>query len=219
MVQSQGNWLDVETIRLYDTGSNKLELTVNKITGEPCYQWNSEVWVSPSPIAQFKVLKDPIVQGKEFDVFNYSENAHRYQWFVDGFNQGQSTHLKETFNDTLIHSIALWAWNEMGCEDSLLKFYRAHFPTTIYWPNAFTPNDDELNNTWYPTGVNVLAYQITICNRWGEKVFDGQRNQPFDGTYQGRPLLEGVYVAVVEIEDVEHQHKKESRTLVLLRNK
>lgn len=42
----------------------------------------------------------------------------------------------------------------------------------IYFiPNAFTPNDDNLNETFGPEGIYIDKYEMTIYDRWGEKVF------------------------------------------------
>lgn len=42
----------------------------------------------------------------------------------------------------------------------------------IYVPNAFTPNDDALNDSFKPSvNCDLRAYQFTIWNRWGELIF------------------------------------------------
>lgn len=217
-ILSGGNVVYVDSIRLYTSGLNELSVKVQKITGETCFEWKKDVNIIPSPHAQFKLLKEPIVVDQEFTAFNYSENSNRFQWYIDGKEKGNTTHLKEYFTDTLVHWISLWAWNEQNCEDSTMQYYKVSLPTQTYWPNAFTPNDDSLNSTWYPQGINIRSYQIRIYNRWGEKVFEGNPNQPFNGMYQGKPLPEGVYVAVVEIEDIQHQRIIENKTLILIRN-
>ncbi|MBI3235095.1 MAG: gliding motility-associated C-terminal domain-containing protein, partial [Bacteroidetes bacterium] len=48
----------------------------------------------------------------------------------------------------------------------------------IYWiPNAFTPNDDDLNETFGPTGLFIDHYEMEIYNRWGQKVFTSTPSQ------------------------------------------
>lgn len=64
----------------------------------------------------------------------------------------------------------------------------------LYIPNAFTPNNDEKNEIWYPRFSFVKELQVTIFNRWGQQVFAGDENAAgWDGTYRGSPALEGVY--------------------------
>jgi gliding motility-associated-like protein len=41
----------------------------------------------------------------------------------------------------------------------------------IYIPNAFSPNDDGLNDVFKPVVANLETYQLTIYDRWGLLVF------------------------------------------------
>ncbi len=65
---------------------------------------------------------------------------------------------------------------------------------TIYVPNAFSPNDDGINDIFDVTGFGIQQYNITIYNRWGEQVFKGNNNQPWNGNNAS----EGVYIAHIE---------------------
>lgn len=42
----------------------------------------------------------------------------------------------------------------------------------LYVPNAFTPNNDQLNDTWNIVPVFVKDYQLAVYDRWGRKVFE-----------------------------------------------
>ncbi|MEA1897986.1 MAG: gliding motility-associated C-terminal domain-containing protein [Bacteroidota bacterium] len=69
----------------------------------------------------------------------------------------------------------------------------------IYMPNAFTPDGDGLNDTFWPV-LTFLPdkYIFIIKNRWGNTLFE--THDPFatwDGTFSGDPVLEGVYVYYV----------------------
>ncbi|MCB0565908.1 MAG: gliding motility-associated C-terminal domain-containing protein [Phaeodactylibacter sp.] len=64
----------------------------------------------------------------------------------------------------------------------------------IYLPNAFSPNDDGLNDTFYPQSSPGLDAQISkffIYNRWGGTVFNSE-NRPFSdlaNVWDGRQAL------------------------------
>jgi gliding motility-associated-like protein len=64
----------------------------------------------------------------------------------------------------------------------------------FYIPNAFTP-DGASNNLFKPLLFgNILQYEFSIYNRWGQIVF--QSKQPgagWDGYYHGAPVTPGVY--------------------------
>lgn len=44
--------------------------------------------------------------------------------------------------------------------------------TNLYIPNAFTPNNDGVNDIFLPKGTQLFNYKLTIYNRWGQTVFE-----------------------------------------------
>jgi len=68
-------------------------------------------------------------------------------------------------------------------------------PTTIYLPNAFTPDHDGSNDQFGAVGINVEEYQLKIFNRWGELIFESSDiAYKWDGSHKGQPVPDGVYV-------------------------
>ena len=66
---------------------------------------------------------------------------------------------------------------------------------TIYVPNSFTPNNDNLNETFGAYGFGVDEFNMAIFNRWGELIFESNDiNQKWNGTYEGQICQEGIYV-------------------------
>jgi gliding motility-associated-like protein len=65
----------------------------------------------------------------------------------------------------------------------------------IVWvPNAFSPgNNDGLNEWFGPKGLFIEHYEMDIYNRWGEKIYTTTQSKPWDGTYHGKPVVDGVY--------------------------
>jgi gliding motility-associated-like protein len=64
-------------------------------------------------------------------------------------------------------------------------------------PNAFTPNDDGVNDVFRVVPVENLAevYSLTVFNRWGQKVWEGAGiNAQWDGKIDGKPAVSDVYV-------------------------
>jgi gliding motility-associated-like protein len=66
----------------------------------------------------------------------------------------------------------------------------------IIIPNAFTPNDDGLNETFMPVLTFLpVDYVFVVRSRWGNTIF--QTNDPqaaWDGSHAGRKVPEGVYM-------------------------
>ncbi|MCX6352644.1 MAG: gliding motility-associated C-terminal domain-containing protein, partial [Bacteroidetes bacterium] len=73
-----------------------------------------------------------------------------------------------------------------------------HIYSTLFIPNAFTPNHDKenLNEKFEIKGTYISQYQIKIYNRWGEKVFESDTiYNSWDGTFKGEksPLDQYIY--------------------------
>jgi len=72
------------------------------------------------------------------------------------------------------------------------------FDCKPFIPNAFTPNNDGVNDVYAIQG-GIGPFSLQIYNRWGQMVFqsDDYKNT-WDGTFRGAPLAEGVYSYVLE---------------------
>jgi gliding motility-associated-like protein len=70
----------------------------------------------------------------------------------------------------------------------------------LYVPNAFTVNNDNLNESFVVKGVYIADYNIKIFNRWGEKIFDRSSclDDHWDGTYKGQDCKQDVYIYIIE---------------------
>lgn len=69
-------------------------------------------------------------------------------------------------------------------------------------PDVFTPNNDQLNDTWKLFGIESFpTAQVTVFSRWGEVVFQSTNGylSPFDGVYLGQPLPAGMYLYVLKL--------------------
>jgi gliding motility-associated-like protein len=65
--------------------------------------------------------------------------------------------------------------------------------SAIYFPNAFTPNNDGINDRWGPKGIGIVQLEWTVWNRWGEMIFKSNdldispdKCNIWDGTYVKR---------------------------------
>ena len=69
----------------------------------------------------------------------------------------------------------------------------------VYIPNAFTPNEDGLNDTFKPVfseyGINQACYRLEIFDRWGQMLFSSlEQAKGWDGSVKGELCKEGSYV-------------------------
>ncbi|MEO6730639.1 MAG: LamG-like jellyroll fold domain-containing protein [Ferruginibacter sp.] len=65
----------------------------------------------------------------------------------------------------------------------------------IYFPNAFTPNDDGKNEVFkILKAYNVENYYLVIFNRWGQKVFEtNDYRQGWNGSFRSVPQAPGIF--------------------------
>ena len=77
--------------------------------------------------------------------------------------------------------------------------------STLKVPDAFSPNDDGINDYFNVFEVkSIISFSAAIYNRWGQQLYKwgidemNCENCGWDGTYKGSPVKEGVYFVVVE---------------------
>jgi len=88
-----------------------------------------------------------------------------------------------------------------------------------YLPNAFTPNNDGLNDIIRPYLVGMKSLKrFAIYDRFGNMVFNTTRDgEAWDGKYKGNPSEAGTYVWYLEFIDESNKPVSQKGTLILLR--
>lgn len=73
---------------------------------------------------------------------------------------------------------------------------------------AFSPNNDNINDRFTIFGKNILSFEIRIYNRWGEEVYQSNdiseindKAKGWDGTHKGKLQNNGVYVYFIKATD------------------
>jgi gliding motility-associated-like protein len=103
---------------------------------------------------------------------NQSLNATSFHW---DFGQDFSNEYEPTyiFPGSGVWDVKLTVTNEFGCKDSITKQIEIDFLLTYFSPNAFSPNNDNVNDTFnvVVTGILEDTYLMKIFDRWGEEVF------------------------------------------------
>jgi gliding motility-associated-like protein len=90
----------------------------------------------------------------------------------------------------------------------------------VYLPNAFAPNSESyLTNSFGILNKEVIKLNyFRIFDRWGVEMFETtDATQRWDGTYNGKPAPEGVYVWEADIFCVNGKEFKKSGNVSLLR--
>ena len=117
------------------------------------------------------------------------------------------------------------ATSEIGCTVTDTVVVVVDRIKHIFIPNAFTPNEDGINDIFYIFG-GLSAGQIntfSIHDRWGETVFRADNFQPndpsfgWDGRFRGKPMNPGVFVYYAQIEFIDGTKIEYKGDLTLLR--
>ena len=106
-----------------------------------------------------------------------------------------------------------------GCNVSdtvLIKVNRC--ANKFYFPNAFTPNNDGLNDIFKPTvDGNPKFYDLSIYGRWGELVFQSNNvRHGWNGYYKGNQLP-GVYIWICKYKFINEEFNTIKGKVVLIK--
>jgi gliding motility-associated-like protein len=71
-----------------------------------------------------------------------------------------------TFDGLAQYDVELFVVHPAGCIDTALGII--HAPPILYIPNSFTPNNDGVNDYFSVLGDQLLRFELTIFNRWGD---------------------------------------------------
>ena len=73
----------------------------------------------------------------------------------------------------------------------------------LFIPNAFTPNNDGINDTWFIETLEAYPNaDVKVFNRFGQMVFDNHGvNKPWDGTFKGILLSSGAYAYIIDLKN------------------
>ncbi|MBL0341262.1 MAG: gliding motility-associated C-terminal domain-containing protein [Bacteroidetes bacterium] len=161
------------------------------------------------------------VYGFPFQFNDASQGAHSWKWdFGDGAvsNEQNTTH---RFSEIQQYYITLTVSNVDGCESDTTK---PLFVSPIYVPNAFTPNGDGKNDTFYTAGyesgpfeMDAFNYEMLIFNRWGQLVFKSKSASiSWDGkTVEGKNAPSGVYIYKLEITGKNDDNQPSKKTKLI----
>lgn len=171
------------------TKPGTVKLTV--VTQNGCVEKDSlQVLLFKSPY--LNLGSDTSLCLSENPVLDAGNGMRDYLW-----NTGQRTQ-KITAYDSGLYYVEVTTTEGCKSRDSVLLIKRKDLlPSNIYMPNAFTPNDDGLNDL-YPNNqfqVKGAEYRLWLYNRWGEKLAEYHHpDGNWDGKINGIAVPEGVYV-------------------------
>jgi gliding motility-associated-like protein len=205
------NGQEVDVI-IEEPGLYDVQVTATSSFGCMTQQYVSDViQVLSNPIAAFRYHPAELTTLEYVAQFtDLSNGALNYLWTFDEF--GTSTDPEPSFafphEDPATFQVCLRVENEYGCADSTCRSISLDNEYILFAPNAFTPDDDGINDTFLPVlrGFDNDTYHLQIYDRWGEMVFETRDvSEPWTGNVRGGEYYgeDNVYNWIIRIKDRE----------------
>lgn len=162
------------------------------------------IQIEPSPTAGFTFYPEELsILEPEVSFTDESQGAASIYWtFGDGGFSSiwNPTH---TYQDTGVVAVTQIVTHLSGCQDTLIQYLDIKPEVRYFLPNAFTPNNDSVNEFYKGVGIleGATGFNFSIWNRWGELVFEtNDPDQGWNGTKfnTGKPAPAGVYIVLAK---------------------
>jgi gliding motility-associated-like protein len=179
--------------------------------------------VFPRPSADFTL--SPTVENVLEAWINFTDQSSgAYSWHWDFGDDSTSTLInpQHFYTDTGRYRIWLTVTSQDGCTDSVQKEVRITPDFMIYIPNAFTPDENGLNDGFHVHGEGIKSegFEFRIFTRWGEQIFatfDVNGTWYGDHNNNGKPVEPGVYVYTVLLKNIHNKVLSYKGHVVVLR--
>jgi len=141
----------------------------------------------PTPEAAFTLGPQPAtIVLSEITFTDHSIGAISWNWNFGDFSGASSTiqNPQYTYPDTGCFTSLLIVTNTFGCTDTASGPLCIHPDFSFYAPNAFTPNGDNKNDIWKPSGLGIdpSSYHMMMFDRWGNLMWETKIwDQGWDG--------------------------------------
>lgn len=207
-----------------DTGC--IDIIVN---AENDYCFNSSVdtcglIIREKPVAQFINSPDTASKISDFEVTFTNTTETDYSdvfWYLEGDLVSSEDEFEYPFEETGLYKMDLIVENVFGCADTAVgEIYVKAEPRRILVPNAFTPNEDNINDVFKPVinDRNIQNYKFQIFNRWGQLIFETQDlEEGWDGSVNNaeKEKAQGIYIWQLEFVDLEGKQRQRRGSVLL----
>ena len=89
------------------------------------------------------------------------------------------------------------AQNACGTDTARVNIKVDELGCRLYFPTAFSPNGDGINDFWKPQGQVIEWVELVIYDRWGEIIYKGDPIKGWDGAVRDKIVPDGVYPAII----------------------
>ncbi|MCB0396196.1 MAG: gliding motility-associated C-terminal domain-containing protein [Flavobacteriales bacterium] len=201
-VWSDQNSSTTATITMLTEGT--YEVTITDSNG--CTATGSDQVINNQILPSAEFVPDPVEVLLLNPVINFfDKSSDAISWYWD-FGDGAESDLQNPihlFTDTGCYQVLLRVENKYGCTDSIPRTVCVKDLTSIYVPNAFTPNGDGTNEYFTVGEYNYCEFEMFIYDRWGNMIFKTTSMKGWDGTANNGSEIaqQDVYVWLIKAVD------------------
>lgn len=161
--------------------------------------------VNDSLLAAFTATPNPVdILFPKTKLVNGSLHYDTYKWIIPEETVTNNANPVVTFPDWGDYPVTLYVYDKNGCADTAEEKILVRGDLYYYIPNAFTPDENNLNETWHPQGVGFekSSYKMIIYDRWGNIVHQsGDTDFGWDGRdTKGQPCPQDMYTYRITME-------------------
>ena len=141
-----------------------------------------------------------------------------YEWSpAEGLSCTDCPNPIATPSDNIVYAVSVQ--NTLNCEAEASVAISLNINKYLV-PNAFTPNDDGVNDMFKIFARNAAKVEYEIYDRWGEPIFavnSTDLNDGWNGTFNGKDCEVGVYVFYGHVEYTDGTTEKFKGNVSLIR--
>ena len=204
----------------YNSGFYNVQLEVTSYQG--CRRDTTiAITVYSIPEADFRVDRANISMSSPIVNFtNYSHGGFWNMWDFGDQTTSTSSSPVHAYTMPGTYHVILTTTSLYGCTDTAGVDIQVSSEYNIFAPTAFTPNNDEINETFrlFGTSIDPNSYMLIIYDRWGAIQFKSTNlEEEWDGTDGTHPCPEGVYTWRAYFKDMFGIDYEKIGTVMLLR--
>lgn len=145
--------------------------------------------------------------GETVNIFDASQGASQWFWDLGNGTTQNVQNVSTMYNTPGEYIIQHIVSNDLGCKDTSSITIVVNPLFTLYIPNAFTPNNDGINDNWVFSGESWQfdEFEVYVFDRWGKTVFHTTDvNVNWDGCVNGNiPEFQAIYQYRLRVRDKE----------------
>lgn len=196
-----------------------LMATTNNLCSDTLFIPASAV-VNANPKAGFYYTKERSWENEvDIQYTDTSSGAISWKWDFAAMGTSADQNPKLYYIDTLTQLTRLIVTNTSNCKDTVTKLLFIAPDVVYYMPSAFTPNEDNINETFKPIGLSyAINYKFVIFNRWGEIMFSTDNPQlGWNGKFESNNVPQDLYFYRLEFVGVDELRHEEKGSVMILR--